>query len=90
MEKGYVLNPISGIDAEKHITTFARDGNVFSGGVMQFINLSNTFHKLFHFSKHSYTVYCSYFINNVDRKRKNNRSHSLQTLEGFRRFPFFH
>ena len=45
MEKGYNLFPISGIDTEKHITTFARNGNVFSGEVMQFVNLLNTFHK---------------------------------------------
>ena len=47
IENGYILNQISGIDTEKHITTFARNGNVFSGGVMQFVNLSNTFHKFF-------------------------------------------
>ena len=47
MEKGYNLFPISGIDTEKHITTFARNGNVFSGEVMQFVNLLNTFHKFF-------------------------------------------
>ena len=44
MKKGYILNQILGIDTEKHLTTFARNGNVFSGGVMQFVNLSNTFH----------------------------------------------
>ena len=38
MEKGYILNQISGKDIEKHVTTFARNGNVFSGGVMQFVN----------------------------------------------------
>ena len=42
MEKGYILNRISGTDTEKHITTFARNGNVFSGGVMEFVNLLST------------------------------------------------
>ena len=45
IENGYILNQISGIDTEKHITTFARNGNVFSGGVMQFVNLLNTANK---------------------------------------------